>query len=114
MFWRIALVTDQPLYREGMQLAFGEAGSLILLEGATIADAAQPVKSRLADIIVIEANSIPQAVAMANALASCPATVPIGDAAQPVVWGTEIHAADAATTAADPGTHQQGRQGRGE
>ena len=28
---RIALVTDQPLYREGMQLAFGEAGSLILL-----------------------------------------------------------------------------------
>ena len=74
---RIALVTDQPLYREGMQLAFGEAGSLILLEGATIADAARLVTARLADIVVIEANSIPQAVAMAMTLAPCPATVPI-------------------------------------
>ena len=75
---RIVLVTREPLYREGVQLAFREAGSLILAEGDTIADAALLANSGLADMLVIEANSIRGAVEMARTLGGpCPRELPI-------------------------------------
>jgi len=38
---RIALVSSEPLFREGMRLAFRKAQSLALLGGTTLADAVQ-------------------------------------------------------------------------
>jgi len=74
---RIALVTREPIYREGMQLAFREVGSLILVECDTIADAALMANSGLADMLVIEANSIREAVEMARMFGPCPPELPI-------------------------------------
>ena len=59
--FRIALITAEPLYREGMQQAVRQTKSLILLDATTIAEAIELAKSRL-DIVVIEANSIGSAV----------------------------------------------------
>jgi two-component system, NarL family, nitrate/nitrite response regulator NarL len=55
---RIALVTSQPLFREGMQQVLQQMDSLILLEATTIAEGMELVKFQLADMVVIEANSI--------------------------------------------------------
>jgi DNA-binding NarL/FixJ family response regulator len=55
---RIALVTSQPLFRDGMQQALRLIGGLVLLEATTIAEAVQLARSRLADIVVIESNAI--------------------------------------------------------
>jgi hypothetical protein len=56
--FRIALITAEPLYREGMQQAVRQTKSLILLDATTIAEAIELAKSCLAELVVIEANSI--------------------------------------------------------
>lgn len=60
--FRIALITAEPLYREGMQQALRQTKSLILLDATTIAEVIELAKSRLADLVVIEANSISSAL----------------------------------------------------
>ena len=70
---RIALITDEPLYRAGVQVAFQQAQSVILLDATTIADAVELAKSRLADMVVIDVVSLSEAIKMAKCLMSwCP------------------------------------------
>jgi two-component system, NarL family, nitrate/nitrite response regulator NarL len=74
---RIALVSSEPLYREGMQLAFRRAQSLALLDGTTIADAVQLVKSRLADVVLIDANYLGDTIEKAKILVNCCPEIPL-------------------------------------
>jgi hypothetical protein len=55
---RIVLITDEPLYRAGVQCAFQQAQSVILLDATTIADAVELAKSGLADLVVIESSAL--------------------------------------------------------
>jgi two-component system, NarL family, nitrate/nitrite response regulator NarL len=74
---RVVLISDQPLYREGMACAFREAQSLILLDGATVADAAELARSRLADMVLIDTRNLGDAIEMAKTLASQSPDLPI-------------------------------------
>jgi two-component system, NarL family, nitrate/nitrite response regulator NarL len=70
---RIVLVTAEPLYREGIQRAFHETQSLLLLDGTTMADAVELAKSQLADMAVIDTTNLGQTIEMAKCLAPwCP------------------------------------------
>jgi len=70
---RIILVTGEPLYRAGIEIAFRERPSLMLLGGQTIDDAIALAQARLADIAVIDAGNFREVMGIAKALAlSCP------------------------------------------
>ena len=93
---RIVLVSSEPLYREGIEVAFRAAGSLVLLGGTTITAAIALAQSRMADMAVIDASSFRDMMEMAKALAlSCPQT--------PVVAVFESVTADEVWTAFEAG-----------
>ena len=70
---RIMLVTGEPLYRVGMQRAFRETQSLVLLDGTTLADAIELAKSRLADMVLFDATDMGRTIEIAKGLTpSCP------------------------------------------
>ena len=70
---RIVLITSEPLYREGIEVVFRAAPSLVLLGGTSINDAIALAQSRLADMALIDANSFRDIIEMARVLAlSCP------------------------------------------
>jgi two-component system, NarL family, nitrate/nitrite response regulator NarL len=73
---RVALVSSEPLYREGMSLAFHKAQSLILLEGTTIGDAVQLAKSRLTDLVLLDANNLGDTIETAKVLVDCSPEIP--------------------------------------
>ena len=76
--FRLVLVTGEPLFREGLQSACREARSLLLVETANLSDAIALAKSRLTDMVVIEATTLQQAIEMANAVVpTCAANIPI-------------------------------------
>ena len=74
---RVVLVTDEPLYRVGVQCAFRQAQSVILLDGTTIADAVELAKSRLADMVVVDTTKRGDAIEMAKRLVPCCPDMPI-------------------------------------
>jgi two-component system nitrate/nitrite response regulator NarL len=67
----IVLLSGEPLYRVGMQRAFRETQSLVLLDGTTLADVVELAKSRLADMAVIDTTNLGQTIEMAKCLAPC-------------------------------------------
>jgi two-component system, NarL family, nitrate/nitrite response regulator NarL len=92
---RIVLVSSEPLYREGIEVTFRAAPSLLLLGGTTITDAIALAQSRMADMAVIDANSFRDMMEMARALAlSCPELpiVAVSEAATPDDVGTALEA----------------------
>jgi DNA-binding NarL/FixJ family response regulator len=74
---RVVLVSNEPLYREGMHSAFRAARSLILLDATSITDAMALARSRLADLVVIDARSLSTAVDMVRGLAALAPEMPI-------------------------------------
>jgi two-component system, NarL family, nitrate/nitrite response regulator NarL len=74
---RIVLITSEPLYREGIRSAIRSTQSLILLDAKTITDAVELAKSRLADMVVIEATSLRHAIEMARPVATYSPEMPI-------------------------------------
>src|SRR5262245_3495149 len=74
---RIVLVSSEPMYREGMQLVFRREQLFVLVEGTTIADAAELARSRLADLVLIETNKLREALEKAKVLVSCSQEIPL-------------------------------------
>ena len=74
---RIALITDEPLFREGMQSVSEQTQSLIVLDETTIAGAIEVAKSQLADMVVIEATSLRHAIDMVRPLVTCFPEMPV-------------------------------------
>src|SRR5215470_1602336 len=69
---RIVLLTDEPLYRDGMQMSLRESQCLVLLAERTINDAVALAEARLADMTIIDA-CCREKMEMAKALAlRCP------------------------------------------
>jgi DNA-binding NarL/FixJ family response regulator len=69
------LVSSEPLYREGIELAFRATPSLLLLAGTSIGDAIGLAQAQLADMAIVDANTFLNAIAMAKALTlHCPQT----------------------------------------
>jgi two-component system, NarL family, nitrate/nitrite response regulator NarL len=92
---RIVFVTSEPLYREGIEVAFRASPSLVLLGGTTINDAIALARSRGADMAVIDASNSGDLVEMAKALAlSCPQLpiVAVSEAATAEDVGTALEA----------------------
>jgi two-component system, NarL family, nitrate/nitrite response regulator NarL len=70
---RIVLVSSEPLYRVGVQCAFRQSQSVMLLDATTMADAVELAKSRLADMVLIDTATLAEAVEMAKCLTAwCP------------------------------------------
>jgi len=70
---RIVLVSSEPLYREGIEVALRATQSLLLLTATSIGDAIVLAQARLAEMAVIDADSCRDAIAMAQALVlTCP------------------------------------------
>jgi len=70
---RLALVTSEPLFREGIAAAFGETSSLLLLDGTSLAEAVALAQSRSAEMVVVDASGLRDLLEMASVLASrCP------------------------------------------
>jgi two-component system, NarL family, nitrate/nitrite response regulator NarL len=80
---RVGLVSSEPLYREGIELTFRDTRSLILLDGTTLADAVELAKSRLADLLLVDAKSPRHAIEMAGVLAACASEIPIVAVTEP-------------------------------
>src|SRR5262245_31096444 len=74
---RVFLITGEPLYREGIESAFRATRSLVLLDGTDLTGAMALAKSRLADLVVIDASNPSEAVDMAAALAPSSPLMPI-------------------------------------
>jgi len=60
-----------------MECIFREAQSLMLLDGATIADAVELARSRLADMVLIDTRNLSDAIEMAKTLATQSPDLPI-------------------------------------
>jgi DNA-binding NarL/FixJ family response regulator len=60
-----------------MRLAFRKAQSLALLDGTTLADAVQLAKSRLVDVVLIDANNLGDTIEKAKILANCSLEIPL-------------------------------------
>jgi two-component system, NarL family, nitrate/nitrite response regulator NarL len=70
---RIVLVSSEPRYRVGIEVALRGTSSLLLLTRTCIGDAIVLAQARLADMAVIDADGCRDAIAMAQALAlTCP------------------------------------------
>lgn len=101
---RIVLVTSEPLYREGIEIAFSAASSFVLLGGTTINDAIALAQSRGADMALIDANSFRDMMEMAKALTlSCPQL--------PIVAVSEAATADDVESALEAGIRGYIRKG---
>jgi two-component system, NarL family, nitrate/nitrite response regulator NarL len=74
---RVFLITGEPLYREGIESAFCATRSLVLLDGTGLTEAMALAKSSLADLVVIDASNLREALDMAAALAPSSPQVPI-------------------------------------
>ena len=70
---RIVLVSSEPLYRVGVECAFRQSQSVILLDATTMADAVELAKSRLTDMVLIDTDTLAETVEMAKCLTAwCP------------------------------------------
>ena len=74
---RVVLVSSEPLYRDGIEIAFRATSSLLLLTGTSSSDAIGLAQAQLADLAVIDAGSFPDAIALAKALTLCCPHMPI-------------------------------------
>jgi DNA-binding NarL/FixJ family response regulator len=70
---RIVFLTNEPLYREGIELAFRAVPSLLLLGESSSNDAMALARSRGADMVIIDAGNSRDMMEMAKTLAcNCP------------------------------------------
>ena len=84
---RVFLITGEPLYREGIEFAFRATRSLLLLDGTSLTEAMALAKSKLADLVVIDASNLHEALDMAAASAAASPQTPIvtmSDGATPI------------------------------